>query len=115
MKIPSKLKIGPYTYKIEYPYRFTERTDIDGSIDHSQLKIFISDCNSTGLPLEDERVLGILIHEVLHGINYNASGLIFSKDPGTEENQIEVLAHAILAFLIDNKLMNGRRKKNERK
>lgn len=100
MKIPKTFKIGGHIYKVKFPYRFRERTDIIGQHDKALREFKLSDSDAAGnLRAKSEIILG-LIHELLHSFDVLNAERIF--DGEDRERRIEALAEAILAFLVDN-------------
>jgi len=96
LKLPDKVKVGGYWYKVLFPYVFTERTDSHAQTCHGSLEIRIKDRDLGGGKLADARIQEIFFHEILHGLNevYNASGL--------DEDTIERLGQGLYQFLSDN-------------
>jgi hypothetical protein len=95
-RLPSKIKIGGHWYKITFPYKFTERTDIDGQTDHDTLDVKISNGDGVSQKLAESKIMEIFFHEVIHTIDhvYNASGL--------DEPTVKRLAQGLYQFLMDN-------------
>ena len=100
--IPSNIKIGGRVYDVVFPYVFTERFDRGGQIDYNQCRILISELDYMGGKKAKAAILSTFIHEILHGLNYNAGCTIFSSNLEEEEEQINTLAEGILALLVDN-------------
>jgi len=102
MKIPEQLKIGGHTFKIEYPYFFLERSDIDGHTDFCADKIFISNVNSAGIENHPDYVEQVFWHEIFHVINqvYCCNGIENSTNNG--EFMMDGLAQGLLQVLKDN-------------
>jgi len=96
MKIPSKIKIGGYIYKVIKDYKFKERIDLIGQADHDLLEIRLSQKDTGGNQKETSVIEATYIHEVLHCINkiYNGSKL--------EEKDIIQLGEGLYQVLIDN-------------
>lgn len=100
MKIPKTIKIGAHTFKVLFPYQYTERSDYAGSINYSRNEIRITGIDENGWERAETRVLSTLIHEVLHAIDENAGHMIFGSEG--EEEKIEALAEGLTAVLVDN-------------
>lgn len=98
MAIPSKVKIGPYTYKISYPLvvPLTEsRRELNARIDYDANTIHIR----SGLPALP-RAEGFL-HEVVHGI-------VHDRDIDMDETDVEQMARGLLALFVDNPKVMGK-------
>lgn len=101
MKIPKTLKIGAHSYKVLFPYRFTERADCVGMHIKATTELKITDCDDTGNKRALSDIYVSLIHEILHAIDYRfAHGIIAKNEIG--EDIITALAEGLTAFLIDN-------------
>jgi len=96
MKIPSKLKVGGFTYKVIKNYKFKEISDSIGQTDHDVLEIRISYFDSGGIRRNQEKIEEIVIHEILHCINqaYNSNKL--------DEETITRLGNGLYQVLKDN-------------
>lgn len=119
MKLPQKLKIGPYWYKVLFPYYFKERYDYYGQHDRQLLEIRVADRDSNGNIRKDAIVLGTFIHEILHALDINANYQIFAKEGLDTESRIDILTQGLMGLLVDNgflkilkvifKVLNGRK------
>lgn len=107
MKIPEKIKVGPYWYKVLFPYDFKERTDCYGQHDRDLLEIRISNKDGSGNIRDDQVIFGTFIHEILHAIDFNANKQIFAKEGLDTENRMEILAQGLLGVLVDNYAMDS--------
>ena len=96
MKLKSKYKIGGHWYKVIFPYKFKERTDIDGQCDNSLLEIRLIATDGMGNEIPMSKVIEIFCHEVLHAIDavYNAGKL--------ENDTVARLGNGLYQFLNDN-------------
>jgi len=99
MKLPKKIKVGGHVYRIVFPYRFKERTDILGQADHDLNEIRLTDKDG----LDNKRVVSSveesLIHEVLHCVDwvYNSGKL--------EEDVIKRLSQGLYQVFKENKIL----------
>ena len=77
MKIPKSVTVGGKTYKVLFPYVFTERTDICGQADHVALEIRLSSLGANGDELARENIEEVFMHEVVHCVDkvYNNNAL----------------------------------------
>jgi hypothetical protein len=96
MKIPNKVRIGIYNYKVKEQAIIIDdcHQELGGQIDYENLIIKLK----TGL--NDQHKTQTLWHELMHGIvrEYNIS---FEED--SEEDIIDTLATGIVQLLKDNK------------
>jgi len=99
MKIPKQIKVGGHTYKVIFPYRFKERTDIYGQCDDALKNIKISQDDGNGNPLSVSQKEQIFIHEVLHAVDwvYNAHKM--------DEETVQRLSEGLYQVLNDNKML----------
>ena len=65
-----EVKVGGFTYKIDFPYAFKERSDLGGQASHSGLKIRVCKDDAGGEPYGKEKISEIILHEILHCIDY---------------------------------------------
>ena len=98
MRLPKKVKVGPYTYQV--------KTWDTGGDDNG----CYGDCSNThhvihiGTRYSDTKVRAILLHEILHAIWH----VWTIEDEDTEERMIQTLTHGLLAVINDNpKLLAG--------
>lgn len=99
MKIPKTLKIGGHTYKIIFPYVFTERFDRLGDCDKDNCLIRITGTDAS-ISRAESAITVTFIHEILHAIDGITGHRIFSGEHG--ENKIEALSEGIYQVLVDN-------------
>jgi len=101
MKIPKRLKVGGHIFKIEYPYLFLERTDVDGHTDFCADKIMITGVNSAGVENSPNYVEFVFWHEVFHTIDqiYCCNGIGSTHNV---EEMMDGLAQGLLQILHDN-------------
>ena len=102
IKIPEKFKIGGHIYTVQFPYRFEERSDINGLHLRESTNIRITDCDETGCKRSVSTIYVTVIHEVLHSIDQAFCHGILANDKENGENIIKGLSEGIFAFLIDN-------------
>lgn len=92
MKIPSKVKIGAYDYKVEWVKELKdEKAKLWGLCDRENHIIFLDK------GLRGRRRIEVFLHECLHGMEE-------SYDIELGEKKVSVLGLALLAFFVDNKL-----------
>ena len=82
-------------YNIQCPYKFSEREDVDGICFYKDSKIKISG----DLPVD--RTIHILIHELLHALDYASGFKLLDKN----EDKTELLSRFILTLLIHNNII----------
>lgn len=99
MRIPNSVKVGGKTYRVLYPYTYTERESLQGTTDHGTNTIRLSAVTTTGEPRARENVEATFIHELLHVVD-----LIFNND-GLEEPVLTRLADGVYHALKDNGLL----------
>lgn len=93
--IPSKIKIGYQTYKLEGVDRgMAEQLGICGQIDYNKEHILF---NQELKPLE---LFNTILHECLHGIfQYHGTNFKNSKH---EEDIVNTVANGLTTLLVDN-------------
>lgn len=98
MKLPSKLKFGPLTYKIEETVPKLGDQEFIGESDHGNCAIRVK----TGLP-EQQREL-TFVHEIVHALMYVAGypGGGEKEIHATAEELTNRLAFVLYGFLKDN-------------
>lgn len=91
VKIPDKVKIGPTRYEVKRRKKISADNGrkLCGEIDYMNARISLSS------KMHDERAFGVLMHEVLHGCDYDA-------ETGLTEDQISRLSTHVAAFMVDN-------------
>lgn len=100
MKIPKKVKIGIYTYKIKEVEDLKDEKNNPcwGLCEHSEHTIYLKK------GMIEPRLSEVFLHECLHGIEES-----FGIDLG--EKKVNQIGLALMAFIIDNKLdFNGLRR-----
>lgn len=95
--LPKTAKVGPFNYKVVFPYSFDEDQDMLGLSDHKCLYIKVSD-EYGSLKMNNLRILEVFIHELIHAID----ACYFSER--MEENTVISLGRAVTQVLIDNNL-----------
>lgn len=98
MKIPSELKIGPYTIDVVFPTNL-DGCGIDGCVNLKQNIILLDDSTVEGFEMADIRVIQTLFHEVLHI-------LIDMCQIDLEEAEVDTLATMALSTLVQNGYLN---------
>lgn len=100
MKIPNKIKVGGFEYKVVRNYRFKE-TALAGQAHHRTLEIRLSDVETNGLKYPKSKVEETFLHELLHCVDnvYNCGKL--------DEDMVDRLSNGLYQVLEDNKLLRG--------
>jgi hypothetical protein len=95
MKIPKKVNIIGYEYKIVIDNHQEERHSLWGQCDNGQLKIFLKDTL-----ISNEIIARNLFHEISHAIDF----CLKIKDNGEvlSESEIERLATGLQSLIRDN-------------
>ena len=94
MRLPNQIKIGPYTYKVLYPYAFGDHADCRGTIDYQENVIRLE---HSGLDKEYcmPRIWQTFCHEIVHGVLDHCQIEL-------EERQVDLLGSTVLQVLLDN-------------
>jgi hypothetical protein len=100
MKIPKEIKVGAHTFKVFFPYCFKETNIYNGYAHHERLEIMVAGVDEGGSPRAGTKILATLLHELIHCIDVNSGGDMFSDD--VRERNITVLSEGLTAVLIDN-------------
>ena len=97
MKIPSKIKVGGFTYKVIKNYKFKEDPNLMAQGDHDLLEIRISYLGHSGERRSQEKIEEAVLHEILHCVNitYNSNKL--------DEETIDKLSNGLYQVLKDNR------------
>uniref|UniRef100_A0A6M3KUB0 Uncharacterized protein n=1 Tax=viral metagenome TaxID=1070528 RepID=A0A6M3KUB0_9ZZZZ len=95
--LPKTAKVGPYNYKVIFPYSFEEDQDMLGLSDHKCMYIKVAE-EYGSLKMTNIRVLEIFMHELVHSIDF----CYFSER--MEENTVIELGRSITQVLTDNNL-----------
>ena len=101
IKLPKQLKIGGHTYKILYPYKFAERTDLYGQCDGDVMEIRLMGVDGGNNELPLTHVYQSLIHEVFHAIDRVIRRRLFTGKEG--EDTLDALAESVLQVIVDNR------------
>lgn len=98
MKIPSKIKVAGFTYKVKRVKEIPGTPRIVGQADHDSVEISVVTLNKDGKKKSKEAIEKCFIHEIFHCLNsnYNNNAL--------NEKTIERLSHGLYQVLTDNKL-----------
>jgi len=92
MRIPDSVKIGPYTYRVEFCEAVVDHENaklLYGQVDHMQHWIRLGNT----FPPDHQAVT--FLHEVLHALDA-------AYDLDLSERQIDLLGVTLMAFLKDN-------------
>lgn len=103
MKIPSKIKIGPYKIEIVYPYKFVETDNKTGVASFQDTKILLSN-NFCGIERTEQSVDVTFLHEIIHWVLYVYCGKALCSGEENEEQIVNGLALGLLQVIRDNKL-----------
>lgn len=95
MQIPKRVKIGPYSYTVEFPHNFKEHEDCRGDINYSLNRVRIDDRCEEGYFLTAARVWQTFAHEMVHAILDHAQ-------IGLDEQQVDRVAAIALDIFINN-------------
>ena len=99
MKIPNKLKIGGFIWKVKKDADIAYEGNCYGSTHHRSQKIFLDPANTP------QKMEQSFLHEVLHVI-WDYSGLIKRPYPKEQEEEvIDTLSKGLYQVLKDNKLL----------
>lgn len=102
MKIPKTLKISGHSYKVTFPYIFTERFDRWGDCDDAIKQIRIMEVDGSGTKRAESAISVTFLHEILHAIDYLTGHEQFRGPEG--EKRIEAISEGLFQVLRDNKL-----------
>jgi len=100
MEIPKTLKIGGQTYRVIYPYKFTERIDLRGQCDADLQVIKLSGMDEGGTERPLCTVIPVFFEEVLHALDMQLGHCIFDSKEG--HKALNGLREGIYQVLIDN-------------
>lgn len=93
MDMPSRVKIGPLTYAIEYmPLSKAAKRSLNGECDNQNLKIQVFETLPPNLSAE------IMLHEILHAC-YHSADLC---DDDKEEKIVTTMARQLAGVMKDN-------------
>lgn len=104
MKLPD-ITVAGHRYKVLFPHTFTDRDDLSGQIDPSQLNIKIAGRDLCGAEKKDSAILISFFHEVVHAIDRYYCMDKVGKEVG-KEDLIESIAVGLTQICIDNDLLN---------
>lgn len=95
MSIPESLRIGPYTYAVQFEDspRGDRNEELYGHIIYGPQVVKIQG------GLSHDRTMAIILHEAIHGLDELLA-------LGLTEKQVQRLAPALFAFLRDNNFLN---------
>ncbi len=100
------LKIAGHIYKLIFPYRFKERTDLSAQADHQQCEIRISNQDTNGNNRAESNITEDLWHEIIHCIDeaYCAGSLTESQVTGLGQGLNQVLKDNFVVIpILENK------------
>ena len=95
MQIPKRIKIGPYTYTIEFPYNFEKHEDCRGDINYSLNRIRLDDRCEDGYSLTADRCWQTFLHEITHAV-------LETAQIGMDEQCVDRVATVVLDVLMSN-------------
>jgi len=96
INFPKVMKVGGFEVAVKFPYEFTERSDLDGQAVYGPHEIRISCAGSIG-DHDDQEVVAIFIHELLHHICH-----VYNGEEQIEEKVLAGIAQGIFQVLRDN-------------
>jgi len=97
MQLPSKVKIGPHVFEVVFPYVFTNNSTLCGQVDSTACEIRLASENA-GVKYNATKVWDTFFHELAHKVLDIAGVDLGSRG----ENVCDLLAHTVLAMMIDN-------------
>ena len=100
MKIPKKIKIGGHWYVVKFPYKFVERVDVFGQIDHPSEEIRIAGVDSGGTPRAEATIAVTFLHETFHAIDI-VTGQDMFVGPEKDKRCI-ALSEGLYQVFVDN-------------
>ena len=98
MKLKKIVKVGPHIVEVNYPYVFTERSDVDALACTRTKKIYVRD-NAEGEQMPDMCIAENMFHELLHHVCYQATGSLTLFD---DENKHEVFSNYLFMVMVEN-------------
>jgi hypothetical protein len=101
MKIPKKVDVGGVTFKVIFPYTFTERSDIFGRVDFAIQTIMITNTTATGQKCPLAHSWQIFWHEIIHCIDCQYCGNRIG-DEVDKEDLIEAVSIGLVQVFRDN-------------
>lgn len=102
MKFPDTIKVNGHDYKVLFPYKFTERSDLCGQSDGGLLELRICELDSGGSTKPDSLIAVTMLHELLHSIDH-CSGLNELNGGSKEQERIvECLSNGLYQVFKDN-------------
>jgi len=104
IRLPKELKIGAHNVEVVFPYKFTERYDINGDYAKAISQIRVALYDSENNKRTESEVWVTLFHEILHAIDFSSGQRMFSGEEG--ENRIEAISEGLYQVMNDNKLLN---------
>ena len=99
MNKPKTVKVAGHIFKVMWPHKFLERTDVYGLCQYAMAEIKISGVDSAGNELAESSQIVAFIHELLHAIDISSGHKIFNSN----EAAIEGISEGIYQVLVDNK------------
>ena len=99
MNLPSKVKVGGHKFKVIFPYKFKERSDLNGQCDSILLEIRLAKFDSGGTEIAETKQLSNFLHELIHAIGFS---FLSASEKSLEEVIVEGLAQGLMAVMIDN-------------
>lgn len=115
-KLPDKVKVGGFYYKIYYPYDFDTENMSDcetmGLFEPSTLSIKIKKFDGGGIAFPNSIIVGSFLHEIFHAIDriycddrIDGMDSVFSKDEDRKETAIPALSRGWYQVLRDNNIL----------
>jgi hypothetical protein len=106
MKIPIKVKIAGYDYRVKYPYTF-KNYKLAAEVNHDKHEIMIASHSSKTEKKARSEIEQSLLHEIVHAVNTR----YLPRKNRLYEGQVEQISEGLYQVLKDNKLTFGNRKK----
>ena len=99
--IPKKFKLGAHTYKVLFPYVFSDSPEFTGQHDTGLREIKVRGVSAGGGKQAETNVFQVFLHEVIHAIDHTyCMGMIGSDTNG--ESLIDGISEGLSQFLLDN-------------
>ena len=98
MKKPKTVKVGGHNYKVLWPYKFRERSDIQGQCDSGLMEIRVDNDDGNSNERAESCQMVTFIHELLHAIDIASGHKVFINN----EPAIEGISEGIYQVLVDN-------------
>lgn len=98
------VEIGGHNYRLVFPHVFDEGDEVNGRHYIGNGTIWIAGKDKDMGPLSNQYIMGVLLHEIIHGIDHVFCGESISY-MDKEEQIVEGLAQGLLCVLIRNPMI----------